>query len=64
MSDEIILIWNIHEVTEHDNYRIACNGGNDYLAQGQFPIEMIKKAEHYDLQDALENWQMKKRISI
>ncbi len=41
------------EVTEHDNYRIACNGGvlKDCLARGPFQIEMIKKAEHYDLQD-------------
>jgi hypothetical protein len=54
------------EVTEHDNYRIACNGGvlKDCLGRGRFQIEMIKKAEHYDLQDALESWQTKKRISI
>ena len=52
------------EVTEHDNYRIACNGGvlKDCLGRGRFQIEMIKKAEHYDLQDVLESWQTKKRI--
>jgi hypothetical protein len=45
------------EVTEHDNYRIACNGGvlKDCLAWGWFQIEMVKRAEHYDLQDALED---------
>ena len=54
------------EVTEDDKYRIACNGGvlKDCLAWEWFQIEMIKKAEHYALQDALENWQTKKRISI
>ncbi len=54
------------EVTEHDNYHIACNGGvlKDCLPWGRFQIEMIKKAEHYELQAALDNWQTQKRISI
>jgi hypothetical protein len=45
------------KVTKHDNCHIACNGGvlKHCLAQGWFQIEMIKKAEHYDTQDALEN---------
>ncbi len=52
------------EVTEHGNYNIACNGGvlKDCLAQGQFQIEMTKRAKNYDLQDALDNWQLKKRF--
>ncbi len=44
------------KVTEHDNCFIACNGGvlKDCIAWGQLQSEMIKKAEHYELQDAME----------
>lgn len=33
----------------------------DYLACSQFRNENIKKAENYDLQEALENWKGKKK---
>ncbi len=46
------VVW---KVTEHDNYCITCKGGvlKYCVAWGQFQIEMIKKAENYDVQDAL-----------
>ncbi len=48
----------ICEVTEHGNYRIACKGGvlKDCLIAQCFQVEDLKKPEHYDFQDALENW--------
>ncbi len=54
------------EVTEHGNYRIVCKGGvlKDCLMAQHFQLEEIKKPENYDLQNALENWQGAKRISI
>jgi hypothetical protein len=56
----------ICEVTEHGNYRIVCKGGvlKDCLMAQRFLVEPIKKPEHYDLQNALENWQGAKKISI
>jgi hypothetical protein len=48
----------ICEVTEHGNYKIACKGGvlKDCLMAQRCHVEELKKPEHYDLQDALENW--------
>ena len=48
----------ICEVTEHGNYHIACKGSvlKDCLIAQCFQVEDLKKPEHYDFQDALENW--------
>ncbi len=56
----------ICEVTEHGSYRIVCKRGvlKDCLTAQHFQEELIKKPEHYDLQNALENWQGAKKISI
>ncbi len=56
----------IAEVTEHDNYRIACKGGvlKDCLGGQRFPVEKIKRVEHYDLQKAFGNWKFIRKISI
>jgi hypothetical protein len=56
----------ICEVTEHNNYRIVCKGGvlRDCLMRQRFQVEEIKKAEHYGLETALQNWQTRDKISI
>ncbi len=56
----------ICEVTDNGYYRIVFKGGvlKDCLMTQRFQVEELKKAEHYDLQDALENWQGAKKISI
>ncbi len=54
------------EVTEHDNYRIACNGGvlKDCLAHGRFQLRWLRGQNIYDHQDALENWRTKKNNNL
>ena len=54
------------QVTEHNNYRIVCKGGvlKDCLMPTRFRVELIKRAEHYGLEDALQDWERKPKISI
>ncbi len=56
----------ICQVTKHNNYRIVCEGGalKYYLIVQRFWVEPIKKAENYDLEDALQNWETKAKTSI
>jgi hypothetical protein len=56
----------ICQVKELKNYRILFKGGvlKDYLMLQRFQVEPIKKAEHYGLEDALQNWETKSKISI
>jgi hypothetical protein len=56
----------IVEVTEHDNYRIACKGGTlkECLGVQRFQVETLKKPEHYDLDEPFSNWQFMRKISI
>ncbi len=56
----------IVEVTEHDNYRIACKGGvlKDCLGGQRCQVENIKRVKHYDLQEAFDNWKFMRKISI
>jgi hypothetical protein len=53
------------EVTEYSTYRIVCKGGvlEDCLMSTRLQVEPIKRAEHYGLEDALENWETKPKIS-
>jgi hypothetical protein len=51
------------QVTEHNNYRIVCKGS--VLKDCLMPrVEPIKRAEHYGLEDALQGWERKPKISI
>jgi hypothetical protein len=54
------------QVTEHNNYRIVCKGVvlKDCLMLKRFRVEHIKRAEHYGLEDALQDWERKPKISI
>ena len=56
----------IVEVTEHDNYRIACKGGTlkECLGAQRFQVETLKKPKHYDLDEPFSNWQFMRKISI
>jgi hypothetical protein len=56
----------IVEVTKHDNYRIVCKGGllRDCLGAQRFQVEALKRAEHYDLTEAVANWKHFRLISI
>ena len=54
------------QVTEHNNYRIVCKGGmlKDCLMRTRFQVEPIKRAEHYGLSDALQDWDIKPNFLI
>ncbi len=54
------------QITEHNNYRIVCNGGvlKDSLMSTRFWAEHIKRAEHYGLENSLPDWETKPKISI
>ena len=56
----------IVKVTEHDNYIISCKEGvlKDSLGVQRFQIEKIKKAEHYDLNEAFEKLKFMRKNSI
>jgi hypothetical protein len=56
----------IVQVTDHDNYRIACKGGvlKECLGAQRFQVEPIKKAEHYELEEAFRCWETMRKISI
>jgi hypothetical protein len=56
----------IVEVIEHENYRIVCKGGvlKECLGAQRFQTEPIKKVENYNLQEAFDNWNFMRRISI
>ena len=56
----------ICEATEHDQYRIVCAAGvlKSTLYRGAFFVDAWKTPAVYGLQDALTNWQQKKRVSV
>jgi hypothetical protein len=54
------------QVTKQNNYRILSKGSvlKDCLMSTRFKVEPIKKAEHYGLENVLQDWEKKPKISI
>jgi hypothetical protein len=54
------------EVTPRQQYRLACKAGvlDTVLNRGDFGYEPNKTTVFYQLQDALQDWQTMKKVSI